>query len=297
MQINQVVLTISKSFGLTIPKCRNFRSDGRLCFWQKTPPPRRAGRGCLMRVCCCGGRDGCQATSLRVGCSCLGASATDSTMVWMTGSSSGVVSAAAGSGARETLRDVVSGSSALSSRSSWPLDPDGLVLVEHFHKAVAFGAVGAAVIDDLDIADAANALEQLLQVLLGHLIGEIADVDAGRLDAGAVAAAGRALGRHFLLTFATALAILAACVAGVGFGGALRGLGERRFRPAAGRCRFLVEADGLEELLPPVEGRRLAAARRAGALRAEFLGAATGAALVLAAVAAVLLLVAVFAAA
>ena len=81
----------------------------------------------------------------------------------------------------------------------------GFVHVEHFHKAVALRAVGAAVVNDLDVADAADALEELLEVLFGNVVGQVADINAGGFDAFRVATT-RAVGVARRACLALALA-------------------------------------------------------------------------------------------
>ena len=74
---------------------------------------------------------------------------------------------------------------------------------------------------------------------------------------------------------APALAIATAGVADVGFWRTGLGRGGIRLALGARRAdRLFVEADRLEQLLPPTEFHRRAATRRARALRAELLGAA-----------------------
>ena len=58
----------------------------------------------------------------------------------------------------------------------------GLIDIEHLDKPVALGAVGVAVVDDLDAADGSDSLEELLEIVLGGLVGEVADIDAAVLD-------------------------------------------------------------------------------------------------------------------
>ena len=141
----------------------------------------------------------------------------------------------------------------------------GFVHAEHFHKAVALGAVGAAVVNDLDVADSADALEELLEVLLGHVVGQVADVNAGGFDAFRVATtravviargAFLALALAFRAGFAgwtrltgfarrTGFAFAGAGVAGVGLGCALTAW-ERRgfdfFLGVAARCGTVARA-------------------------------------------------------
>jgi len=42
--------------------------------------------------------------------------------------------------------------------------------------------VGAAVVDDLDIADGADSFEEVPEVLFGGVVGQVAEVDAGAGD-------------------------------------------------------------------------------------------------------------------
>ena len=176
---------------------------------------------------------------------------------------------------------------------------DGLIHAEHFHEAVALGAVRAAVVNNFNIPNCTDALEKLLQVLLGHVIGKISNINARGLHAlrvstsWAVAAAGRipctrlACGALAFLTLFTRLPWLARLpsftlarsgVAGVGLGLARIRAGGRRARiwralgPHWGGGCF-IKTDGLQDFLPQAElGRRINAGR-AGGLRAEFLDA------------------------
>ena len=42
--------------------------------------------------------------------------------------------------------------------------------VEHLDEPVTLGAVGVAVIDDLDAADGSDSLEEFLEIVLGGLV-------------------------------------------------------------------------------------------------------------------------------
>ena len=176
---------------------------------------------------------------------------------------------------------------------------DGFVHAEHFHKSVAFGAVSAAVVNDFHVANTANAFEKLLEVLLGDVVGQVSDVNAGGLDAfgittaaalaATVAAATAFLGWATIaflaffarLTWSTRLAwgtrfvFIGTGVAGVGLGRA-RGWkrrGRLRMTTLAGwRSRLLIKADSAEDFLPKAQFRRSVFTRGARSLRTEFLG-------------------------
>jgi hypothetical protein len=55
----------------------------------------------------------------------------------------------------------------------------GIIHVEHFHEGIALGAVGVTIVDDLDVADAADAFEEIGEVAFADVVGEISDVEAG----------------------------------------------------------------------------------------------------------------------
>ena len=44
--------------------------------------------------------------------------------------------------------------------------------------------MGAAVVNDLDVADGADALEEILQIFFGGVIGQVAEVDPRASDLG-----------------------------------------------------------------------------------------------------------------
>ena len=58
----------------------------------------------------------------------------------------------------------------------------GFVDIEHLDEPVAFGAVGAAVIDDLDAADGTDTFEELFKIALGRVVGEVSNINAAVLD-------------------------------------------------------------------------------------------------------------------
>lgn len=148
---------------------------------------------------------------------------------------------------------------------------DRVIHVQHLHEAVAFRAMGRAVVNDFDAADRADAFEQFLKVLLGDIVGEVAYIDAGGLDRRRIAAA-RALGIASALTFAgPGRTVSRAGIAGVGLGGFGFALGSGAFLFALRAGGLFVEADELQEFLPP--GERFLAARWAGRLESELLGA------------------------
>jgi hypothetical protein len=74
-------------------------------------------------------------------------------------------------------------------------------------EAEALGAMGLAVADDLHVLDGSDTAEELLEVALGGVEGEVADIDAGRghLDALGLAALA---GGCTLRTFGTGSALL-----------------------------------------------------------------------------------------
>ncbi len=74
----------------------------------------------------------------------------------------------------------------------------GFVDVDHFNETVALRAMGGAVVDDLDAADGSDAFEQLFEIALGGVVGEVAHIDAAVLDGGWIAS-----------TWAAGIAILA----------------------------------------------------------------------------------------
>jgi hypothetical protein len=160
----------------------------------------------------------------------------------------------------------------------------GFIDVEHFHESVAFGAVGTAVVNDLDVAHRTDSLEEFLKVLLGDIVRQITDVNPGGFDAVRISATWGSLAAFSAFSafgsvrargvtaFFPVLRILAAGIAGVGLGFA--GFGFFLARLAGWRGGLLVEADGLEQLLPPAQLHRLVLVWRAWGLRAEFLRAA-----------------------
>lgn len=81
----------------------------------------------------------------------------------------------------------------------------GFFYIDHFDEAVAFGAVGAAVIDDFDAADGTDAFEEFFKIALGGFIGEVADVDAAALDGGWIATTGAVFVSVTALTALTAV--------------------------------------------------------------------------------------------
>lgn len=128
-----------------------------------------------------------------------------------------------------------------------------IIHVEHLHEAIAFRAVGCAVVNDFHAADRANAFEQFLEVLFGDIVGQVADIDAGGLDSRRVAAA-RAIGSAFALTFTAARRGLAGTgVAGIGLCGFGFAVGLGGVRLAWWAAGFFVEANELQEFLPPSE--------------------------------------------
>lgn len=53
----------------------------------------------------------------------------------------------------------------------------GILELTHLHKGITLALVGAGVIDDFDTAYIAEALEEVFQLSLGSLVGEITDVE------------------------------------------------------------------------------------------------------------------------
>ena len=146
--------------------------------------------------------------------------------------------------------------------------------IEHFDKPVALGAVGVAVIDDLDAADGSDSFEEFLEVVLGGLVGEVADVDAAVLDGGWITATAAAIAFATVTAFAAVatalgfpgglafrglvafLAVIGARVTGLGASwlAGFRGLDSiRTTLGARGTDGLLVETDGFQQLLPPAK--------------------------------------------
>jgi hypothetical protein len=145
-----------------------------------------------------------------------------------------------------------------------------LVDIEHFHETVAFGAVGVAVIDDLDAADGSDSLEKLLEIALGDVVGEVSDVNAAVFDGGGVATTAASFA---LATFSAIAAVATVLVftGGMGLartGAGIAGLVAARLTRFAGLCGFhgirtalgargtdgfLVEANGFQQFLPPAK--------------------------------------------
>jgi hypothetical protein len=145
-----------------------------------------------------------------------------------------------------------------------------LVDIEHFHETVAFGAVGVAVIDDLDAADGSDSLEKLLEIALGDVVGEVSDVNAAVFDGGGVATTAASFA---LATFSAIAAVATVLVftGGLGLartGAGIAGLVAARLTRFAGLCGFhgirtalgargtdgfLVEANGFQQFLPPAK--------------------------------------------
>ena len=123
----------------------------------------------------------------------------------------------------------------------------GLVNSRHLDEPVALRLVGVAIVDDFDVAHGAHALEEFLQFILGCVVGEVAEVETGGIDrprSGSVLPAilgrgdaGPGLGR-----------LAGAFFGGPGFGSAFSLTGRTN--------RFFVEAEGLEDFLPPGQRNR-----------------------------------------
>ena len=137
---------------------------------------------------------------------------------------------------------------------------DRIVHVEHLHEAVAFRAMGRAIVNDLHAADRTNAFEQFLKVLFGDVVGQVADINAGGLDRRWITTA-RALGIAAALTLTRfGGAITRAGVAGVGFCSLGFAVGLGGFLFARRTCGLFVETDEFQQFLPPAE-RLLATSR------------------------------------
>ena len=181
---------------------------------------------------------------------------------------------------------------------------DSVVHAKHFDESVALGPVRTAVINNLDIPDSADALEQFLEILLGDVVGEISDVNAGGFHALRVATTGAVgTGRTFarlalftlwtrftrwagftrLARFArwTGVALFGAGIPSVGLGSTVAAREWSGLDLAVGpfcsfislkasrQCGFFVESDGLEDFLPESQLGRCVFA---WSLRAEFVG-------------------------
>ena len=82
----------------------------------------------------------------------------------------------------------------------------GFVNIDHLDKAVAFRAVSVAVVNDLHTTDCTDAFEEFLKVAFGHIVGEVANVNAAVLNAGRISTT-------WAVAIAFATAISAALVA------------------------------------------------------------------------------------
>ena len=167
--------------------------------------------------------------------------------------------------------------------------------------------MGAAIVNDLDVAHAANTFEEFLQVLFGHVVRQVADIDPRGFHGRPIATSRTFAAAAFPLRGFSGGSLgggtlVGAGVAGVGFGRARLSLwlGALRFAFATGGWRGgLVEADCLEQLLPPTQLGR-SRTRGTRALRPEFFGAvrvAVLAGIAVATAAVVLLIITVSAAA
>lgn len=55
----------------------------------------------------------------------------------------------------------------------------GILELAHLHKGIALALVGAGVVDDFNTAHITEALEEVFQLSLGSLVGEITDIETG----------------------------------------------------------------------------------------------------------------------
>jgi hypothetical protein len=145
----------------------------------------------------------------------------------------------------------------------------GVVDVEHFHEGVALGAVGVAVVNDLDVANAADALEEVGEVAFADVIGEVSNIEARGFDgatlefsAWGVAAGDADVGLDGTLASGLTGFTWFTRLAGVTWAAfaAFRAFATVRALGALGAWwtdGFLVEADRLEELLPEGQLDRL----------------------------------------
>ena len=62
----------------------------------------------------------------------------------------------------------------------------GFIEETHGDKSVAFRAMGVSVVDNVDISDGADAFEKVFDVLLGGIVGEVADIETLGVDSGGI---------------------------------------------------------------------------------------------------------------
>lgn len=117
-----------------------------------------------------------------------------------------------------------------------------LLDVCHFDKSIALGFMGISIVDDLDASDSADTLEEFLEFVLSCVIRQVAEIEpVGIYRAGRWGSAGGARGF---------------CYTGPGFwcfaGFSLTLVGGTSTSSFTGRSNsFLIEANRLEDLLPP----------------------------------------------
>lgn len=134
----------------------------------------------------------------------------------------------------------------------------GFIDAAHGDKGEAFGALSAVVDDDFSIADGTNTVEQLKEIALCGVIGEVADIEPLSGDAGGVNGA-----ELFFRTFSTRLAVV---VASFGNNGGVAG-GSPAFAGFTGGSWFAqkTEGDEAQELLQgSLFGCSVGSERRAG---------------------------------
>ena len=135
----------------------------------------------------------------------------------------------------------------------------GFFHVGHVDKPVAFGFVSVTVVDELDLADGADAFEEFFQVILRGIVGEVADIEARGLHFGRW---GSLLAlRAGLLAFTLALggAFFNASTAGNSsrlfgsslFGAAFLAVSLTAFDRSSG---LFVKTDSFKDFLPKGEG-------------------------------------------
>lgn len=130
--------------------------------------------------------------------------------------------------------------------------------VGHVDESVALGLVGVAIVNDLHLADCSYSFEEFFQIILRGVVGEVADIKAGGLHLGwvgcffalALFLATLAPGVSFLALGDAATSWLAAPFLGrfLGWSSAFRS--APFIVTSSGRGGLLVEADGLQDLLP-----------------------------------------------
>ena len=54
----------------------------------------------------------------------------------------------------------------------------GFLNVEHFEESIALGSVRVTVVDNLDVPYGAHTLEEVFEIVLGGIVGEVTDVES-----------------------------------------------------------------------------------------------------------------------